>query len=120
MSTGNDLILRQEPKPDWHKRLPEYYVIEGSPDMAVQMAAFANVGVRSVAVLTREEYEYLKNLEQERLQKAAEGLVFSESEATSALKAQAARRGVRLSIVSDEQYQTDLVMGWLASLASDS
>ena len=120
MGTGNDLILRQKPKPDWHKRLPEYYVSEGSPDLAAQMTAFANAGVRSVEVLTREEYEYLMNLEQERLQKGAEGLVFAESEATSALQAQAARRGVRLSIVPDEQYQTDLVMGWLASLASDS
>ena len=120
MSKGKDQILRQEPNPDWHTELPEYYVVDGSPDMFAQMAAFADAGVRSVEVLSKEEYDYLMKREHERLQKEAEGLVFAESEATDALKAQAAERGVRLRVVPDEQYQTDLVMGWLASLASDA
>ena len=84
------------------------------------MMAYANVGVRSVEVLTREEYEYLMNKENERLQKEAKDLFFAESEVTEELKAQAAQRGVKLNHVSDEQYQTDIVMGWLASISSDA
>ena len=86
MSKGKDQILRQEPNPDWHTELPEYYVVDGSSDMFAQMAAFADAGVRSVEVLSREEYDYLMKREHERLQKEAEGLVFAESEATDALK----------------------------------
>lgn len=120
MSKGKDQILRQEPNPDWHTELPEYYVVDGSSDMFAQMAAFADAGVRSVEVLSKEEYDYLMKQEHQRLCTEAKGPVFAESEATDALKAQAAGRGVRLRVVPDEQYQTDLVMGWLASLASDA
>ena len=120
MSTRNDKISRRIPDPDWHTELPEYYVIDGSPDMFDQMMAYASAGVRSVEVLTREEYEYLMNKENERLQKEARDLVFVESEVTEELMAHAAKRGIKLNVVSDEQYQTDIVMGWLASLSSDA
>ena len=120
MRTGNNQNLRQIPDPDWHTELPEYFVIDGSPDMFDQMMAYANAGVRSVEVLAREEYEYLMNKENERLQEEAKEPVFAESEVTEELKAQAAQRGVKLNQVSDEQYQTDIVMGWLASISSDA
>ncbi len=120
MSTRNDKISRRIPEPGWHTELPEYYVIDGSPDMFDQMMAYANAGVRSVEVLTREEYEYLMNKENERLQEETKDLVFAESEVTEELKAQAAQRGVKLNHVPDEQYQTDIVMGWLASISSDA
>ena len=120
MSTRNDEISRRIPDPDWHTELPEYYVIDGSPDMFDQMMAYASAGVRSVEVLTREEYEFLMDKENERLQKEARDLVFVESEVTEELMAHAAKRGIKLNVVSDEQYQTDIVMGWLASLSSDA
>ena len=120
MSTRNDEISRRIPDPDWHTELPKYYVIDGSPNMFDQMMAYASAGVRSVEVLTREEYEYLMNKENERLQKEARDLVFVESEVTEELMAHAAKRGIKLNVVSDEQYQTDIVMGWLASLSSDA
>ena len=87
--------------------------------MFERMMAYANAGVRSVEILTHEEYEYLMKKENERLQEEAKGRVFSESEVTEELKAQAAKRGVTLNTVSDEQYQTELVMGWLASMSDD-
>ncbi|MBQ5338580.1 MAG: hypothetical protein J6Z40_05380 [Oscillospiraceae bacterium] len=120
MRTGNNQIQRQIPDPDWHTELPKYFVIDGSPDMFDQMTAYASVGVRSVEVLTREEYEYLINQENERLQEEAKGLVFAESEVTETLRKQTAKRGVKLNIVPDEQYQTDILQGWLASLASEA
>ena len=120
MRTGNNQIQRQIPDPDWHTELPKYFVIDGSPDMFDQMTAYASAGVRSVEVLTREEYEYLINQENERLQEEAKGLVFAESEVTETLRKQTAKRGVKLNIVPDEQYQTDILQGWLASLASET
>lgn len=120
MSTRIDEISRRIPDPDWHTELPNYYVIDGSPDMFDQMMAYASAGVRSVEVLTREEYEYLMNKENERLQKEAKDLVFAESEVTEELRAHAAKRGIKLNVVSDEQYQTDIVMGWLATISSDA
>ena len=120
MRTKSNSIQRRTPDPDWHTELPKYYVIEDSPDMFEQMMAYANAGVRSVAVLTREEYEYLMEQENSRLQEEAKTLVFAESEVTEELKAQAAKRGVKLNIVPDEQYQTDILQGWLASLASEA
>ena len=120
MRTGNNQIQRQIPDPDWHTELPKYFVIDGSPDMFDQMTAYASAGVRSVEVLTREEYEYLINQENERLQEEAKGLVFAESEVTETLRKQTAKRGVKLNIVPDEQYQTDILQGWLASLASEA
>ena len=120
MSTRNNEISGRIPDPDWHTELPKYYVIDGSPDMFDQMMAYAAAGVRSVEVLTREEYEYLMNKENERLQEEAKALVFAESEVTEELMAHAAKRGIKLNVVSDEQYQTDIVMGWLASITSDA
>lgn len=120
MHTKSNSIQRRTPDPDWHTELPKYYIIEDSPDMFEQMMAYANAGVRSVAVLTREEYEYLMEQENSRLQEEAKTLVFAESEVTEKLKAQAAKRGVKLNIVPDEQYQTDILQGWLASLASEA
>ena len=120
MRTKSNSIQRRTPDPDWHTELPKYYVIEDSPDMFEQMMAYANAGVRSVAVLTREEYEYLIEQENSRLQEEAKTLVFAESEVTEELKAQAAKRGVKLNIVPDEQYQTDILQGWLATLTSET
>lgn len=120
MRTGNNQIQRQIPDPDWHTELPKYFVIDGSPDMFDQMTAYASAGVRSVAVLTQEEYEYLTEQENCKLQEEANTLVFAESEATEELKAQAAKRGVKLNIVPDEQYQTDILQSWLTSLAYET
>ena len=120
MRTGNNQILRQIPDPDWHTELPKYFVIDGSPDMFDQMTAYASAGVRSIEVLTREEYEYLMNQENERLQQEAKGMIFAESEVTEKLRSQAAKHVVELNIVPDEQYQTDILQGWLASLASET
>ena len=120
MRTKSNSIQRRTPDPDWHTELPKYYVIEDSPDMFEQMMAYANAGVRSVAVLTREEYEYLMEQENSRLQEEAKALVFAESEVTEELKAQAAKRGVKLNIVPDEQYQTDILQSWLAALTSET
>lgn len=120
MRTKSNFIQRRTPDPDWHTELPKYYVIEDSPDMFEQMMAYANTGVRSVAVLTQEEYEYLTEQANCKLQEEAKTLVFAESEVTEELKAQAAKRGVKLNIVPDEQYQTDILQGWLASLASEA
>ncbi len=106
--------------PEWHTELPQYYVVDGAPDMFERMMAYANAGVRSVDILTHDEYEYLMKKENERLQEEAKGRVFSESEVTEELKAQAAKHGVTLNIVPDEQYQTDLVLGWLASISDDT
>ena len=105
--------------PEWHTELPQYYVVDGAPDMFERMMAYANAGVRSVDILTHDEYEYLLKKENERLQEEAKGRVFSESEVTEELTAQAAKRGVTLNTVSDEQYQTDIVMGWIASMSDD-
>lgn len=120
MRTKSNSIQRRTPDPDWHTELPKYYVIEDAPDMFEQMMTYANAGVRSVAVLTQEEYEYLTEQENCKLQEAAKALVFAESEATEELKAQAAKRGVKLNIVPDEQYQADILQNWLASLASET
>ena len=120
MRTKSNSIQRRTPDPDWHTELPKYYVIEDSPDMFEQMMAYANAGVRSVAVLTQEEYEYLTEQENCKLQEAAKTLVFAESEVTEELKAQAAKRGVKLNIVPDEQYQADILQGWLASLPPEA
>lgn len=120
MSTRNNEILQRIPNPDWHTELPKYYVIDDSPDMFDQMMAYATAGVRSVEVLTREEYEYLVNKENERLKEEAKHLVFAESEVTEKLMAHAAKRGIKLNVVSDERYQTDTIMGWLASISSDA
>lgn len=106
--------------PEWHTELPKYYVVDGAPDMFDRMMAYANAGVRSVEILTREEYEYLMKKENERLQEEAKGLVFAESEVTEELKEQAAKRGVKLNIVSDEQYQAELVKRWLDSMSDDT
>ena len=54
------------------------------------------------------------------MQEEAKGLVFAESEVTETLRKQTAKRGVKLNIVPDEQYQTDILQGWLASLASEA
>ena len=105
--------------PEWHTELPQYYVVDGAPDMFERMMAYANAGVRSVDILTHDEYEYLLKKENERLQEEAKGRVFSESEVTEELTAQAAKRGVTLNTVSDEQYQTDIVMEWIASMSDD-
>ena len=105
--------------PEWHTELPQYYVVDGAPDMFERMMAYANAGVRSVDILTHDEYEYLLKKENERLQEEAKGRVFSESEVTAELKAQSAKRGVTLNTVSDEQYQTDIVMEWIASMSDD-
>ena len=120
MRTGNNQILRQIPAPDWHTKLPKYFVIDGSPDMFDRMMAYASAGVRSVEVLTREEYAYLMDQENERLQEEAKELVFAESEVTEELRTQVAKRGVKLNIMPDEQYQTDIMQGWLASLAAET
>jgi plasmid replication initiation protein len=45
----------------WRKELPEYYVVEGDPDMVTKALDLGSKGIRSVAVLTKAEYEYLKN-----------------------------------------------------------
>jgi hypothetical protein len=101
------------PDPDWHTELPEYYVVDGAPDMMERMLAYMTAGVRSVEILSKDEYEYL-------LQKGSETVTFAESEVTEEIKSQAAKHGVTLNIVPDEQYQTDLVMGWLASISDDT
>ena len=87
--------------PAWHTELPQYYVVDGAPDMFERMMAYANAGVRSVEILTHEEYEYLMKKENERLQEEAKGRVFSENEVTEELKAQVAKRGVTQNTVSD-------------------
>ena len=69
--------------------------------MFERMMAYANAGVRSVDILTHDEYEYLLKKENERLQEEAKGRVFSENEATEELKAQVAKRGVTQNTVSD-------------------
>ena len=46
----------------WHKSLPEYYVVEGSSDMMDKMFLYASQGIRSVDILSQEEYEFLLNL----------------------------------------------------------
>lgn len=120
MRTGNNQILRQIPDPDWHTELPKYFVIDGSPDMFDRMMAYASAGVRSVEVLTREEYAYLMDQKNERLQEEAKELVFAENEVTEDLRTQVAKRGIKLNIVPDEQYQTDITQGWLASLIFES
>lgn len=107
-------------EPEWHTELPKYYVVDGAPDMFERMMAYANAGVRSVEILTREEYEYLMKKDTERLQEESKGLIFAESEVTEKLKAQAAKRGVKLKIVPDEQYQTELVKQWIASMPDDT
>jgi hypothetical protein len=43
----------------WHTTLPKYFVIEEDPDMFSKLMAFSQLGIRSVEVLTLEEYEYL-------------------------------------------------------------
>lgn len=43
----------------WHKELPEYYVVEGDPNMLIKMNEYAKMGVRTLDVLTKDEYEYL-------------------------------------------------------------
>lgn len=43
----------------WHKKLPEYFVVEDEPDMMTKMMKYAAEGVRSVEILSRDEYEYL-------------------------------------------------------------
>ncbi len=43
----------------WHKQLPEHFVIDGAPDMLSKMMKYAEVGVRSVEILSQEEYDYL-------------------------------------------------------------
>ena len=101
------------PDPNWHMELPEYYVVDGSPDMIERMRAYATAGVRSVEILSKDEYEYL-------LQKRADKVTFAESEVTDEIKSQATRNGVTLNIVPDDQYQVDMTMQWLASIASDS
>lgn len=53
------------PAPEWHTELPAYYVIDGAPDMTERMQEYAAAGVRSVEILSGEEYAYL-------LQKRAE------------------------------------------------
>ena len=63
------------PDPDWHTELPAYYVVDGAPDMMERMLAYMTAGVRSVEILSKDEYEYL-------LQKGAETVTFAESEVT--------------------------------------
>ena len=43
----------------WHKELPAHYVIDGEPDMMAKMSSYASQGIRSVEILSKEEYEYL-------------------------------------------------------------
>lgn len=47
----------------WHKQLPEYFVIDGAPDMLSKMMKYAEAGVRSVEILSQEEYDYLVSKE---------------------------------------------------------
>lgn len=49
----------------WHKELPKYYVVEGDPAIMAKMMKFSLMGVRSVAVLSEDEYEYLMSLKGE-------------------------------------------------------
>ena len=99
--------------PEWHTELPKYYVVDGSPDMFERMMAYVNAGVRSVEILSKDEYEYL-------LQKEAEKVSFAESEVTDKIKSQATKHGVTLDTVPDEQYQVELVKQWLASMSDDT
>ena len=50
------------PEIDEKNKMPEYYVIEGDPNMASQLDKFAKLGIRSVQVLTQEEYLRLYEL----------------------------------------------------------
>ena len=43
----------------WHKELPDYYVIEGEPDMIAKLKDYSEQGIRNVQVLSPAEYEYL-------------------------------------------------------------
>lgn len=44
---------------NWHKELPEHYVIDGDPNMFQKMIMYVAEGVRKVEVLTKEEHEEL-------------------------------------------------------------
>lgn len=99
--------------PEWHTELPQYYVVDGTPDMFERMMAYVNSGVRSVEILSKDEYEYL-------IRKGSEKVTFAESEVTDEIKSQAAKHGVTLNTIPDEQYQAELVKQWLASMSDDT
>lgn len=44
---------------NWHKTLPEYYIVEDDPAAGQKMSDYMLLGVRTVEVLTRDEYDYL-------------------------------------------------------------
>lgn len=43
----------------YNGKLPEYYVIDGEPDMMEKLMQYAQQGIRSVEVLTQAEYKEL-------------------------------------------------------------
>ena len=56
----------------WHKELPEFYVVEGDPNAMAKMMQWAAQGIRTVDILSRDEYDYLmskKLVEEVLLQK---------------------------------------------------
>lgn len=52
----------EQPKLPFRTKLPEYYVVDGDPDCLAQMQNYADQGIRSVEVLSREEYDYIMKL----------------------------------------------------------
>ena len=81
--------------------------------MFERMMAYVNSGVRSVEILSKDEYEYL-------IRKGSEKVTFAESEVTDEIKSQAAKHGMTLNTIPDEQYQAELVKQWLASMSDDT
>ena len=49
-------------KNDWHTDLPDHYIIKGDPDMLSKMEYLYNNGASDISIITKEEEEMLKKL----------------------------------------------------------
>lgn len=47
------------PNPNWHTEMPQHYVVSGRKDSMDKLATYAAKGIRSVEILSEEEFTYL-------------------------------------------------------------
>lgn len=60
---------KQQASPGWHKKLPEYYIVEGHANSLEKMFYYAERGIRQVEILQPDEYKYLMKKESLMLKK---------------------------------------------------
>ncbi len=74
LKKANRIQVSKQGDPGWHKKLPEYYIVEGHANSLEKMFYYAEKGISQVEILQPDEYKYLMKKESLMLKRRYMGL----------------------------------------------